>query len=697
MAETIPVKSPPAATPDVRHTVLVVDDTDANRYAVSRWLRSAGYDVIEAATGAEALEQARTHPDLMVLDVRLPDTSGFEVLRTLRGDPMLAEIPVIHLSASFTTSEWRTHGLEAGADAFLTHPVEPRELVATVRSLLRVREAEKRVRTAAREWRATFDALDHGVVLLDDEGRVIRCNRSMATLLGRDFPQIIARPIGELVGRLDSGLGDRLLEAAESARRAGPDGVRMEVEFHGRWFALSVLPVRTEDGAHGGVVCVLADITERTLLLERERAARGEADAANRAKSEFLATMSHEIRTPINAIMGYTDLLEFGIGGGMTETQRDYLTRLKAGSAHLLGLVNDVLDLAKVDAGELVVLRETFTTRPVIEAALTLLRPQAEARGIRPFGTVGECNDVPFVGDDHRVRQVLVNMLSNAVKFTGVGGSVTVSCGVADQVPAATRVTGSGPWTFIRVTDSGIGIAPDKQAAVFEPFVQAESGTTRTKGGTGLGLTISRRLARLMGGDLTLESAPGDGSSFTLWLPAPEGAETAGDRAARSDRPASEYRVHGLAEVGAHLREHLRVVLDSFVGRLRADARFGGAAALPAPLLENHFGAFLGDVAQQLIIIEETGGQASELFRDGTLIQQTIAELHGRQRVQLGWNEEQIEHEFELLAAEVDGLVRRYVPEGTGDVTTALAVLRNLVRVASATSVRAAHQSLNAG
>src|SRR5688572_2081503 len=112
MAETVPVQAPPAATPDVRRTVLVVDDTDANRYAVSRWLRGAGYDVIEAATGAEALEQARTHPDLMVLDVRLPDTSGFEVLRTLRADPMLAEIPVIHLSASFTTSEWRTHGLE---------------------------------------------------------------------------------------------------------------------------------------------------------------------------------------------------------------------------------------------------------------------------------------------------------------------------------------------------------------------------------------------------------------------------------------------------------------------------------------------------------------------------------------------------------------------------------------------------------
>ena len=148
----------PAADRPTR-TVLVCDDTDANRYAVARWLRNAGFRVLEAATGGEALARARPDVDLIVLDVRLPDQRGFDVLRTLKADRRLADIPVIQLSASFTTSEWRTHGLEAGADAFLTQPVEARELVATARSLLRIREAEERVRNAAREWRATFDAL----------------------------------------------------------------------------------------------------------------------------------------------------------------------------------------------------------------------------------------------------------------------------------------------------------------------------------------------------------------------------------------------------------------------------------------------------------------------------------------------------------------------------------------------------------
>ena len=680
---------------DEQRTVLVCDDTDANRYTTARWLRNAGYRVVEATTGAEALELAQQGVDLVVLDVRLPDRSGFDVLRTLKASRRLRDIPVIHLSASFTTSEWRTHGLEAGADAFLTQPVQPRELVATVRSLLRIREAEERVRNAAREWRATFDALDQAVILLDDEGNVLRCNRIAARMLHRDFPAIIHRPLTTVVGDADAEMARVLLEAASGARKSGTDGVRVEVAISGRWYVVYSLPVAADEGTFAGVVCVLAEITDQMQLVEGERAARAEADAANHAKSEFLAMMSHEIRTPINAIMGYADLLDAGVAGGLSDEQREYLERLRASSTHLLGLVNDVLDLAKIDAGQMTVSRELCSTRAVMDAATALIRPQAEARGIA-LDASAKCPDLPFTGDEHRARQILVNLLSNAVKFTDAGGSVTVACASADALPAdgTTRHTDRrGPWVCITVKDTGIGIAHGQQAAVFEPFVQGEQGKTRTHGGTGLGLTISRRLARLMGGDLTLDSVPGRGSKFTLWLPTPTRLpETPVAGAPRQVEPA--VRARGLAEIGSHLRDHADQVVEALVERLRAEeGTFPGARGLRRALLEDHYPTFVNDVAQQLIIVGETGGEASALFGDGARIQQTISDLHGRQRVTLGWTEEQIAREFVILEDEVERVLHAALRAPSADVDAALDVVRSVLRAAATASLRGARQS----
>ena len=686
-----PSHPPPDAEP---RTVLVCDDTDANRYTTARWLRNAGFHTLEATTGAEALDLAKQGVDLVVLDVRLPDRSGFDVLRTLKADTRLRDIPVIHLSASFTTSEWRTHGLEAGADAFLTQPVQPRELVATVRSLLRIREAEERVRNAAREWRATFDALDQAVILLDDEGNVLRCNRIAARMLHRDFPHIIHRPLGAVVSDADPEMGRVLVEAATGARKSGTEGVRVEVAIDGRWYVVYSLPVVAGEGTFAGVVCVLAEITDQMQLVEGERAARAEADAANHAKSEFLAMMSHEIRTPINAIMGYADLLDAGVAGTLSAEQRDYLERLRSSSTHLLGLVNDVLDLAKIDAGQMTVTRDPCSSRAVMDAATALIRPQAEARGIA-LDASAKCPDLPFIGDEHRTRQILVNLLSNAVKFTEAGGSVTVECQSRDVLPAdgATRPNDRrGPWLCITVKDTGIGIARAQQLAVFEPFVQGEQGKTRTHGGTGLGLTISRRLARLMGGELTLESALGHGSTFSLWLPTPTRApETPAAGTPRQVDPA--LRARGLAEIGSQLRDCADQVVNALVTRMREDdGAFPAARGLRRALLEDHYPTFVSDVAQQLIIVGETSGEASALFGDGARIQQTIADLHGRQRIALGWSEEQIAREYVILEDEVERVVRTSLRTTTADIDAALEVVRSVLRAAATASLRGARQ-----
>jgi signal transduction histidine kinase len=257
------------------------------------------------------------------------------------------------------------------------------------------------------------------------------------------------------------------------------------------------------------------ELVRRTEEAEHARTA---ADEASRAKSEFLANMSHELRTPINAIIGYTELLGLGITGPVTTAQQAQLERIRVSSSHLLGLINDVLDLAKVEARQMTVEHQREPVAAVVDEAVALVEMQAVEQQLR-LRTEGSDADATYLGDRARVRQILANLLSNAVKFTDAGGLVSVRYGGPNHVEPLSRPPGEGPWVCIAVEDSGIGMAAHQLALIFQPFVQAESGLTRGWGGTGLGLTISRQLARLMGGDLTVRSEPGKGSCFTLWLP----------------------------------------------------------------------------------------------------------------------------------------------------------------------------------
>ena len=263
---------------------------------------------------------------------------------------------------------------------------------------------------------------------------------------------------------------------------------------------------------------VAAQMNERLVVASmREQELAEVASNANLAKSQFLSAMSHEIRTPLNAIIGFTALLDLEIAGPTTLTQRQYLARIKESSRHLLGLIEDILDLAKVEAGQMRVRSERVEAARSISEAVALVAPQATTGGVTiAHGCPDDCL---IMADEDRVRQILLNLLSNAIKFTGSGGHVTVGCGVVDALDPAATPAGEGPWVFIRVADTGVGIPADRVASVFDPFIQVDHGLTKQVGGTGLGLTISRELARRMGGDLTLKSALGEGSCFTLWLP----------------------------------------------------------------------------------------------------------------------------------------------------------------------------------
>ncbi len=252
--------------------------------------------------------------------------------------------------------------------------------------------------------------------------------------------------------------------------------------------------------------------TTKASLLERDRAraeaeeARRTAQAANEAKSRFLNMMSHELRTPLGAIGGYVALLEDGIPGPLTDEQRKYVARIRHNQSHLLQLVNELLDLGKIESGRIALNLDAVPVQRVVESVYSMIEPQIDGRKLRlevePFDP-----KLFFHADGDRVEQIVLNLLSNAVKFTPAGGTVRI------------MVSKDANEICFSVEDTGVGIPADKLEAVFDAFYQVEGSQSRSYGGTGLGLAISRQLARAMGGDLAVMSTLGKGSTFTLGLP----------------------------------------------------------------------------------------------------------------------------------------------------------------------------------
>jgi len=248
--------------------------------------------------------------------------------------------------------------------------------------------------------------------------------------------------------------------------------------------------------------------TKSAEVVEELSQAKEQAESADRLKSTFLATMSHELRTPLNSIIGFTGIMRKGRAGPVTEEQERQLQMVMSSAQHLLDIINDVLDVSKIESGESVLKIEEFSLPEILERSVNLIRPQADTAGLTLDFEVAE--DVGAIVSDSRcVRQILVNLLSNAVKFTDEG-SVKVKA-FKDGV-AANAIT-------IEVSDTGIGVAPSDFDRLFEPFQQIDTGASRQYDGTGLGLAICRRLLQRLGGEISVASVPGDGSTFRFTIP----------------------------------------------------------------------------------------------------------------------------------------------------------------------------------
>jgi PAS domain S-box-containing protein len=501
--------------------VLVVDDTLANRWVLTRILEEAGYNVIEGETAADAVRLAAERPDLIVLDVRLPDGSGFELARMMKARDVTADIPLLLISASFTSPNERARGLDAGADSYLTHPVEPPVLLATVRALLRGRDAELALRESEARFRTMADAAPVMIWLGDENGNAEWFSRSWLDFVGQPLECQVQRGWASVVHAADLERVEASYRARVAARE--PFSIELRVRRHDgeyRWVLNSGTPRISDAGAFSGYIGSCIDITdrkdgelERERLLARERAARAEADAArvaaehaNDVKAQFLAAMSHELRTPLNAIGGYVDLLELGIRGPVNDVQREDLERIRRNQRHLLGLINNVLNFAKIEAGHVEYHIAETRLHDVLDGMYSLVAPQVQARSLT-YQYAPCPPSVVVQADSEKVQQVLLNLLSNAIKFTDAGGGVRLDCVCTDTMAA------------VRVVDTGLGIPAEKLEAIFQPFVQVDQNFTRQGQGTGLGLSISRELARAMGGDITVESVLGQGAVFTLSLP----------------------------------------------------------------------------------------------------------------------------------------------------------------------------------
>jgi len=373
------------------------------------------------------------------------------------------------------------------------------------------------VKHGGRIYQMMVDSVrDYAIFMLDPAGYISSWNQGAERIKGYTADEIIGRHFSVFYTDEANAIGhpQHELEIATKVGRFEEEGWRIRKDGSMFWANVVITAVLDEDGSLIGFAKVTRDLTERREADQRRLAdARriAEAESANAAKAEFLTAMSHELRTPLNAIGGYTELLSLGLGGPVTPEQSDYLERIRLSQQHLMGIITDLLNFSRIEAGHL-----TYDIAPVplisvINAVVPLVMPQAEAKGIA-LKAEPTNSDCVAQADRAKVDQIVLNLLSNAIKFTNTGGRITIQCVAQEK-----SVT-------INVIDTGVGIPPDKLEAIFEPFVQLGRSLSSAHGGTGLGLAISRDLARAMDGELTAASKLGQGSTFALRLPRPPAA-----------------------------------------------------------------------------------------------------------------------------------------------------------------------------
>lgn len=479
--------------------ILIVDDTLPNLKLLSQMLTERGYQVRAALNGKRALAAIQSAPpDLILLDIIMPEIDGYELCRRLKADERTCNIPVLFISALSETED-KVKGFSVGGLDYITKPFQLEEVMARVETHLKLRHLQMEIRAREEVERALLNASSDIAILIKTDGAIITLNEPAAQELGLPARSLISRCVWDF---LPSEVAQRRREYTEQAFRTGIP-IRFEDEWSGRCFDNIFYPLFDSFGKVEKIALYTHDVTERKRMEKALRRAKEAAEAATKAKSEFLANMSHEIRTPMNAVIGITDLLS---DEDLTPNQRDYVETIRNSGEALLAIINDILDLSKIEGGKIELEQQPFGLRGCIEDSFNIISANASKKGLIIKYATDDYTPEAIIGDQTRLRQILVNLLSNAVKFTEKG-EITVT--VRSEV-----VEGGKYEIHFAVKDTGIGIPQNKMNRLFQSFSQVDASTTRRYGGTGLGLTISKSLVEMMEGRIWAESDIGKGSTF---------------------------------------------------------------------------------------------------------------------------------------------------------------------------------------
>ncbi|RFP19550.1 MULTISPECIES: response regulator [unclassified Duganella] len=582
------------APSDAAPLVQVIDDSLTYREQLGALLREQGYQVALAHTGEEGLRaMALRRPAVLVVDRVLPGIDGAGVVRRLRLDPALRTVPCILLTGADEEGA-ELHALEAGADAFVRKDGDAGMLLARLAAVLRnvdgggkpmAPQAGQRIlavddsRTYLFELAEVLGDEGYDMILAESGEQALAllkvqkvdcvlldrlmpglsgtdtCYRLKGDAATRDIPLIMLTAMEDraaMIEGLSTGADDYVLKSSDfdvlkarvraqlRRKQFEDESRRIRAELMGK--ELEAAEMRAARALAESRAALLTELEQKNHDLEqavqaleegqREVAIKNrELEQANRLKSEFLSNMSHELRTPLNAIIGFSDLMARGVTGELSPKQQTCIGHVLSSGRHLLGLINDILDLSKVEAGKMDLALEPVDANTVLRACLSIVQDSAARRGIGleflPCAPLGQVQV-----DLRKFRQMVYNLLSNAVKFSHDGGRVTLSLhrlrraevGYGDDGEWTSRLLplpdgGEPDFLEVRVRDGGDGIAATDLAALFETFSQLDSSSSRQHEGSGLGLALVSRLAELHGGTVGVTSAPGLGAQFSVWLP----------------------------------------------------------------------------------------------------------------------------------------------------------------------------------
>ncbi len=560
--------------------VLVVEDDPIARNIVSGVISGEGYAVIEADDGAEALDLIRgRRPDLVLLDIILPRLSGFEVCQAVRRDPALNLIPILMVT-SLEKKEDIVKGLKSGATDYLTKPFHPLELLARMQVHLDRKHLLDQLDKQARHIQLAYEVLEATTASLDLRQVLFLLVQRSASSLGSDRVSIIALENGSdeggpsrgrvLVSHEDPNLAELVLDLGKypelvKAYRTGKpvqvDDVASDPLMEAHRETISPLGFRSllaiplayrgeilgalllRSSRHGSTytpdeivmariiasasanalknAALFASLEAKTSGIEKANeqllAANSELSRLHQVKNEFLSMVSHELRTPLTTIIGFSELLQEEQVGALTQKQKEFAHQIFLKGKSLLAMINDLLETGRIEAGKLVARHRPVRVREMLTAALSANRYVSTTPRDFILDVEPELPDVE--ADPEKIGQVLANLIGNAAKFSPPHSTITVSalrlCG--------RRESDKGDFIRFSVSDLGMGIPPEHHQRIFEQFYQVEQGTSRSHGGTGLGLHIAKALVELHGGRIWVESEQGKGSSFHFTLPVKQG------------------------------------------------------------------------------------------------------------------------------------------------------------------------------